>query len=57
LVAPGDPAALSAALRAWLGDAALRGRLRRAARERRASLPGWPATTSVVAGVLAGAAR
>jgi glycosyltransferase involved in cell wall biosynthesis len=57
LVPPGDPAALGAALRDWLGDAGLRGRLRRAARERRASLRGWPATTSVVAGVLAGAAR
>jgi glycosyltransferase involved in cell wall biosynthesis len=57
LVAPGDPAALGAALRAWLGDPELRLRLRRAARERRASLRGWPATTSVVAGVLAGAAR
>ena len=57
LVPPGDPAALGAALRAWLGDAELRGRLRRAARERRASLRGWPATTSVLAGVLAGAAR
>ena len=57
LVAPGDPAALGAALRAWLGDAELRGRLRRAARERRASLRGWPATTSALAGVLAGAAR
>jgi glycosyltransferase involved in cell wall biosynthesis len=57
LVPPGDAAALGAALRAWLGDAALRGRLRRAARERRASLRGWPATTSVLAGVLSGAAR
>jgi glycosyltransferase involved in cell wall biosynthesis len=57
LVPSGDPAALAAALRAWLGDAGLRGRLRRAARERRASLRGWPATTSVVARVLAGAAR
>ena len=38
LVPPGDPAALGAALRAWLGDAELRRRLRRAARERRASL-------------------
>ena len=38
LVPPGDPAALGAALRTWLGDAELRGRLRRAARERRASL-------------------
>jgi glycosyltransferase involved in cell wall biosynthesis len=56
LVPPADPAALGAALRAWLGDAGLRLRLRRAARERRASLRGWPATTSVVAGVLAGAA-
>ena len=57
LVAPGDPAALGAAVRAWLGDAELRGRLRRAARERRASLRRWPATASVLAGVLAGAAR
>src|SRR3954469_12767144 len=55
LIPPEDPAALGAALRAWLGDAALRGRLRRAARERRASLPGWSATTSVVARVLTGA--
>jgi glycosyltransferase involved in cell wall biosynthesis len=57
LVPPGDPAALGAAVRAWLGDAELRGRLRRAAHARRASLRGWPATTSVLAGVLAGAAR
>ncbi len=53
LVPPGDPAALGAALRAWLGDAELRGRLRRAARERRTSLRPWAATTSDVAGVLA----
>jgi glycosyltransferase involved in cell wall biosynthesis len=52
LVPPGDPAALGAALRAWLGDAGLRDRLRRAARERRATLRGWQATTSEVAGVL-----
>lgn len=57
LVAPDDPAALAAALRDWLGDAELRQRLRRAARERRASLSGWSTTASVVAGVLAGAAR
>ena len=57
LVPPGDPAALGAALRDWLGDAELRGRLRRAARERRASLSRWSTTTSVVAGVLAGASR
>jgi glycosyltransferase involved in cell wall biosynthesis len=57
LVPPDDPAALGAALRAWLGDAELRGRLRRAARERRESLSGWSTTTSVLAGVLAGASR
>jgi glycosyltransferase involved in cell wall biosynthesis len=56
LVAPGDPAALGAALRAWLRDAELRARLRRAARERRASLARWPTTASVLAGVLTGAA-
>jgi glycosyltransferase involved in cell wall biosynthesis len=57
LVPPGDPAALGAALREWLGDAGLRERLRRTARERRAALRPWPATTSVLTGVLAGAAR
>jgi glycosyltransferase involved in cell wall biosynthesis len=57
LVPPDDPAALGAALRAWLGDAELRGRLRRAARERRESLPGWSTTTSVIAGVLDGVSR
>ena len=57
LVPPGDPAALGAALRAWLGDAGLRRRMRLAARERRASLSRWSTTTSVLAGVLAGAAR
>ena len=57
LVAPDDPATLGAALRSWLGDAALRGRLRRAARERRQSLNGWSTTTSIVAGVLTGASR
>ena len=57
LIPPGDPAALGAALRMWLGDAELRARLRRAARERRASLRRWPATTSALAGVLAGVAR
>jgi glycosyltransferase involved in cell wall biosynthesis len=56
LVPPGDPAALGAALRAWLGDAELRGRLRRAARERRASLRPWTATMSDVTGVLGGVA-
>jgi glycosyltransferase involved in cell wall biosynthesis len=54
LVPPEDPAALGAALQAWLGDAELRRRLRTAAGERRESLSGWSATASVVAGVLAG---
>jgi glycosyltransferase involved in cell wall biosynthesis len=57
LVPSDDPAALGGALRAWLSDADLRGRLRRAARERRESLAGWSTTTSVLAGVLAGASR
>jgi glycosyltransferase involved in cell wall biosynthesis len=57
LVPPEDPAALGAALRAWLGDAELRERLRQAARERRESLPGWSTTTSVLARVLAEASR
>jgi glycosyltransferase involved in cell wall biosynthesis len=57
LVPPEDPAALGAALRAWLGDSELRRRLRRAARERRGSLPDWSSTVSVLAGVLNAAAR
>jgi glycosyltransferase involved in cell wall biosynthesis len=57
LVPPDDPDALGGALRAWLGDAGLRRRLRRAARERRAALPRWPATAAVVAGALAEATR
>jgi glycosyltransferase involved in cell wall biosynthesis len=57
LVPPDDPAALGAALRAWLTDTELQERSRRAARERRASLSGWSTTTSAVAGVLAGASR
>jgi glycosyltransferase involved in cell wall biosynthesis len=61
LIPPEDPVALGGALRSWLVDAALRGRLRRAARERRESLSGWSRTASVIADVLAlagaGAAR
>jgi glycosyltransferase involved in cell wall biosynthesis len=57
LVPPDDPAALRDALRSWLEDADLRRRLRRAARERRASLSGWSRTTSVLADVLTGASR
>jgi glycosyltransferase involved in cell wall biosynthesis len=53
LVPPRDPAALGAALRTWLQDAELRDRLRRAARERRATLRPWAATASAVADVLA----
>jgi glycosyltransferase involved in cell wall biosynthesis len=57
LVAPGDSGALGAALRAWLGDAELRGRLRRAARVRRESLRRWSTTASDVAAALSEAAR
>jgi len=49
LVPPGDPAALGAALRRWLCDSELRGRLRRAARERRATLRDWEETAAEVA--------
>jgi glycosyltransferase involved in cell wall biosynthesis len=52
LVAPEDPAALGAALRAWLEDGTLRERLRRAARERRLSLRPWSDTASALGGVL-----
>jgi glycosyltransferase involved in cell wall biosynthesis len=57
LVPPEEPAALGAALRAWLGDSELRRRLRGAARERRESLCRWSTTAALVAGVLAGASR
>jgi glycosyltransferase involved in cell wall biosynthesis len=57
LVPPETPAALAAALRAWLGDAGVRRAWRMAAGERRASLSRWSTTTSVMAGVLAEAAR
>jgi glycosyltransferase involved in cell wall biosynthesis len=57
LVPPDNAAALGAALRAWLGDAELRARLRRASCKRRESLTGWSTTASVVAGVLTGASR
>jgi glycosyltransferase involved in cell wall biosynthesis len=57
LVAPDDAAALGAALRAWLGDATLRLRLRQAALERRESLPDWSSTASGLAEVLTEASR
>ncbi len=52
LVPPGDRRALSAALRSWLGDAEQREGLRSAARERRTTLGGWPATAARIAQVL-----
>ena len=55
LVAPEDPPALAAALRAWLTDAELRRRLRQAAHARRKTLPSWSNTTAILADVLAGA--
>ena len=48
---------LAPALRSWLTDADLRHRLRHAARERRRTLHGWPATARRIADVLADADR
>jgi glycosyltransferase involved in cell wall biosynthesis len=56
LVPPDQPAALAAALRSWMADAELRGRLRRTARERRAQLAGWTRTVEQVARVVGGVA-
>jgi glycosyltransferase involved in cell wall biosynthesis len=56
LVPPGDPSALAGALRAWLSDAGLRERLRRAATERRTSLATWADTAHHVATALSGVA-
>jgi glycosyltransferase involved in cell wall biosynthesis len=56
LVPPDDPQALTTALTGWLGDAELRQRLRHAARQRRTTLSGWPATTDRIARVLTEAA-
>ncbi len=55
LVAPGDPAALASALRRWLGDASLRQTLRKAASQRRETLPSWTTTGNAVARALADA--
>jgi glycosyltransferase involved in cell wall biosynthesis len=57
LVVPGDPLALAGALRSWLLDAELRRQLRKAARQRRSSLPGWDETAVRLAHVLAEVAR
>jgi glycosyltransferase involved in cell wall biosynthesis len=54
LVPPEDPPALAAALRAWLEDPGLRARTRRAARDRRPTLPGWPDTAAAISAALAG---
>jgi glycosyltransferase involved in cell wall biosynthesis len=56
LVPPDDPSALAAALRDWSCEAELRNNLRRTARERRASLAGWPDTVDRIARVLAAVA-
>lgn len=52
LVRPGDPAALAAALDAWMTDPALRQRLRAEALAARAALPSWNATIATIADVL-----
>jgi glycosyltransferase involved in cell wall biosynthesis len=52
LFPPGDPAALAAALRDWLGDERHRHRLRAAARQRRSTLHGWEQTTQEIANAL-----
>ena len=52
LVPPGDPAALAASLRGWLGDERLKQRLRAAALQRRMTLHGWEQTTQEVADAL-----
>jgi glycosyltransferase involved in cell wall biosynthesis len=57
LVAPGDAAGLAEGLARWLREEPLRHLLRRAARDRRAMLPGWSATSERVATVLAGLDR
>ncbi|MDN5914567.1 MAG: glycosyltransferase family 4 protein [Pseudonocardia sp.] len=53
LVAPGDVAALAAALRRWLTGPDRRRAARAAARLRRAGLDGWDVTARRLAGVLA----
>jgi glycosyltransferase involved in cell wall biosynthesis len=53
LVPPDAPATLAEALRAWLGDSDLRRRLRHAAEQRRATLPGWSSTADQISRVIA----
>ncbi len=52
LIPAGDPAALAAAIRVWLGDERRRHRLRAAALERRSNLRGWEHTTQEIASAL-----
>ncbi len=54
LVAPDAPGDLASALRAWLGDRELRGRLKESAQQRRAMLEGWEMTSHDLAEVLEG---
>jgi glycosyltransferase involved in cell wall biosynthesis len=52
LVPAGDPAALAAALRDWLGDQGHQERLRAAVRQRQPTLHGWEHTTAEIANAL-----
>ncbi len=52
LIPAGDPAALAAAIRKWLGDERHRHRLRAAARMRRSNLRGWEQTTQDITNAL-----
>lgn len=52
LVPPDDPAALSGALRRWLGEPGERHRAKVAARRRRTALAGWETTTRSLAKAL-----
>ncbi|WP_017615781.1 glycosyltransferase family 4 protein [Nocardiopsis salina] len=52
LVPPGDPAALSGALREWWDDPGLRRRLRRSAGLRRGTLAGWGQAAAGMAALL-----
>jgi len=54
LVPPGEPLALTDALREWMRDADLRARLKSAARAGRADLPRWSDTAAQIASTLAG---
>ena len=53
LVRPGDPGALTAALRWWLSDSGLRDELRSRALERRRHLAGWPVAAARLVRILA----